>query len=135
MNDTAPARAPQASVIMPTKATAATAAPSAIGCALRTSTTSAASALRQAAALTRRQLRATVLGTSAMLAQTAPLATISAAACGPARALATSWMAPMPSATSMPLIACAGNSRQARTRVGSRMTGTGANARVGEPAA
>jgi len=74
---------------------------------------------------TRRQLRATVLGTSAMLAQTAPL-TINAATCGPARALATTCTVPMPSATSMPLIAYAGKSRQALSGVGSRLMGRSA---------
>ena len=67
-----------------------------------------------------------------MLAQTAPLTT-SAATCGPASAMATSWMTPMPSATSMPLIAYAGNSRQARNGVGSRMAGFGSE-RPGEGA-
>jgi hypothetical protein len=103
-NDTAPARAPQASVIMARKATAATAAPSASGCGRRRSTIKAAMKASSAAAPTRCQVRLRTFGRSAMLAQTAPLTT-SAATCGPAACRASSWMQPMPNAAAMPLIA------------------------------
>ena len=72
-----------------------------------------------AAAPTRCQVRDATFGRSAMLAQTAPLTT-SAATCGPAISRASSWMQPMPSAASMPLIAYAGNRRHGRKAAAQR---------------
>ena len=101
-NDTGPARTPHAIVISATKAITATPTPSASGQGRSAVTAAAASVLSAPASSTRCQVREAVLGRSAKLAHTAPLLA-SCAASGPASVANSSWIAPMPSATSMPL--------------------------------
>ena len=103
-NDTGPARGPQAIVIIATKAIAITPIPRAAGCAASSATSSAADDASTAAASTRCQVRPTVSGRSARLAQTAALPAICATA-APPRPPNSRWMTPIPVATAMPLTA------------------------------
>ena len=100
-NDTAPARSPQAMVIIAMNATAATPAPRAAGCGCSSAADAEASTASSAAATTRCHVRPTVFGTSARLVHTAPLLA-SCAAVAPPSAANSSCTPPTPMATAMP---------------------------------
>lgn len=97
-NDTAPARRPQAIVIIAPKPSSAMPRPIAhgSGCSSRASTV--AHRLSMAATGTRLSVRDTVFGTSARLAHTVP-----PSASAPASEPTSSWISPMPSAAARPL--------------------------------